>query len=113
LADEGWYKQKFINWAEESADAVLLFGPLIERGMSLREIKQHTSAEILAMTTILGRMSIIDNGKMLDAKRQDGKPLKGLEAVAYTNYLEEMEKLKKGAPEKIDEEDDLNGFDSD
>lgn len=78
-----------------------MFGPLLDRGISLREIKRHTKSEIIAMVKILSRLKLLETGEVLKAKRDGGTPLKGMDAVYFTKYMEELEKYPK---EEIKEE---------
>lgn len=63
--------------------------------MSLREITRHTHEEIVVMVTALGRLNVIRDGAVIDAKSKSGQQISGDEALAYNRYLEEQDKLGK------------------
>jgi len=78
---------------------VTLYGPLLDRGMTFREISSHTRAEIVAMKTILERYDILQNCGWLQEKAKK-EAIGGKEAIALNRYLEEVEKLgQKEEPE--------------
>jgi len=74
------------------------YGPLIERGMSLHEIKKHNRYEIMVMLKALERYHILKEGQQITAEMRRKDPNATL---LYSQYLDEIDKYRN----QIGEED--------
>lgn len=93
-----------MNALEEDIILPRIYGPLLERGMSLREIKKHNRWEIMMMLKALERHNILTEGSQLTPEMRKENPDC---AVLYASYLDELEKYKRqtGAVNGDDESD--------
>lgn len=66
-----------------------IYGPLIETGMSLREINRHTRAEIYAMKNALVRYKILSEGQGITPEMRKGDINAQL---LYRDYENEVQK---------------------
>lgn len=87
--------------AEEDITLPYKYGPLIECGMSLKEIRAHTEAEIKVMLKSLNRWRIINNAYgMSDEMKKDIN-----NRLLWEKYVDETEKYKRQVrKDGVDEE---------
>lgn len=86
-----------------------MYGPLLERGMSLHEIKKHTRYEILLMLMALSRFNVLKEGATMtdDMKSRDANSIE-----IYNQYVKEIEYYiaqTKGKRLNDDSENDTGG----
>lgn len=71
-----------------------MIAPLLDKGMSLREIGRHSWAEIHAMVTALNRLRRFEHGKEIHALAESGREVSGKMADEYeTCYWAEMDRF--------------------
>lgn len=78
------------------------YGPLIERGMSLREIRKHNKFELWTMLMAINRYGIIMSGQGITA---DMRKKGGNAAMIYSKYVHEMDLFREQRG-PVDGEDD-------
>lgn len=77
-----------------SAELVLDFGPLLERGVTFRgPIAKHTWLENRVMNIVLRRYNVLSQEGEWKARAEMDKPISGEEAIEYERYLSERDKI--------------------
>ena len=75
------------------------YGPLVETGISYREIKRHNRYEIILMLKALDRLSVIRNGVQMSSNDKASMEQRSRNADIWMKYVEETEKYKRqGGP---------------
>jgi hypothetical protein len=70
----------------------VLYAPLLDRGIPLRELAGYTRLELVVWLKILERHNLLKNGAQLEEMSSHGT-IQGRDVDLMNRYLEEREKL--------------------
>ena len=78
-----------------------VYGPLLERGMTLREIRQHSRYELMTMLASIGRYNVLKEGASIteDMRLKDPNA-----STLYAEYYKEIELYREQTKGKIPDE---------